>query len=72
MLTGAHRIPRFALGSGASGRSVSICKFSSEFKARLEGALCSLLQKLRTIPMAGGWISMIFKVPYNLSHSVIW
>jgi len=45
------------------------------FKARLDGALGSLVQyeiwKLVALPVSGGWSSMIPEVPSNPRHSVI-
>jgi len=40
-------------------------------KAKLDGALGSLNCWVATLPVAGGWNKVIFKVPSNLSHSVI-
>ena len=41
------------------------------FKARLDGALGSLLWWEVSLPMAGGWNWVGFKDPSNLNHSVI-
>jgi len=45
------------------------------FKARLDGALGSLVQyqiwRLVALPVAGGWNLVIPEVPSNLSHSMI-
>ena len=41
------------------------------FKARLDGALGSLVWWIAVLPMAVDWSCMIFKVPFNPSHSVI-
>ena len=41
------------------------------FKARLDGALGSLIQWVATLPMAEGWSQMTSKVPSILSHSMI-
>jgi len=41
------------------------------FKARLDGTLGSLIWWVVTLPMAGGWNWMVFKIPSNLSRSVI-
>ena len=43
----------------------------SGFKARLDGALSTLVWWKGSLPMAGGWNEMIFKVPSNPNHSVI-
>jgi len=40
-------------------------------KARLDGALGSLVWWVATLPMAGGWNRVIFKVLSNLSDSVV-
>ena len=42
-----------------------------EFKARLGRILGSLSWWLATLPIAQGWSSIIFKVPSNLSHSML-
>jgi len=53
-----HRLPRAA-----------VCAPSLEaFKARLRGAMGSLIERLAALPTAGGW-NKIFKVPSNPSHS---
>ena len=41
------------------------------FKARLDGALSNLVWWKVSLPMAGGWNYMIFKVPSNPNHSMI-
>lgn len=41
------------------------------FKARLGGALSSLIRWTATLPLAGGWDWVIFKVPSNPNYSVI-
>ena len=41
------------------------------FKAGLDGALGSLIQWVETLPSAGCWNCMIFKVPSNSNRSVI-
>jgi len=38
------------------------------FKARLDGALGSLIKWVATLPMTGDWMG--FKVPSSPSHSV--
>lgn len=38
---------------------------------RLDGALNSLVYQKVSLPMAEGWNQMIFKVPFNSTHSVI-
>ena len=40
-------------------------------KARLDGALGSLIRWVAALPMAGGWVWMSFNVPSNPNHSVI-
>jgi len=40
-------------------------------KARLDGALSTLGWWKGSLPMAGGWNQMIFKVPSNPNHSMI-
>jgi len=39
-------------------------------KARLDGALSNLGWWKVSLPMAGGWNQMIFKVPSNPNHSM--
>ena len=41
------------------------------FKARLDGALGILIWWMAALPMTGSWKWMIYKVPSNLSHSMI-
>jgi len=41
------------------------------FKARFDGALCSLIQWVAALPTAGGWSWMGFRVPSSPSHSMI-
>ena len=41
------------------------------FKARLVGSLSTLIWWKGSLPMAGGWNKMIYKVPSNPNHSVI-
>jgi len=41
------------------------------FKTRLNEALSSLIWWVATLSMVGAWNLMIFKVPSNLSHSMI-
>ena len=41
------------------------------FKARLDGALSSLIWWVATLLMAEGWKWMIFKVPSNPNHYMI-
>jgi len=55
-----HRLPREAVDAPSL----------EAFKARLNGA-GSLIWWVASLPMAGGWSLMIFKVPYNPSYSVI-
>ena len=45
--------------------------FLEAFRAGLDGTLGNLIWWVATLPMAGGWDWMIFKVLSNLSHSVI-
>jgi len=40
------------------------------FKARLDGALSNLGWWKGSLPMAGGWNEMIYKVPLNSNHSM--
>ena len=41
------------------------------FKARLDGTLSTLVWWKVSLPMAGAWNWMIYKVPPNPNHSVI-
>jgi len=41
------------------------------FKARLDGALSNLVWWKVSLPMAGGWNRMIYKIPSNTNHSMI-
>ena len=41
------------------------------FKARLDGALGNLVWWEMSLPLASGWVWMIFKVPSNPNHSMI-
>ena len=41
------------------------------FKARLDGTLSIQIQTLAILPMARGWNCIAFKIPFNLSHSMI-
>ena len=61
MVRNWHRLPREA---------VAVPSLKT-FKARLDGALGSLIWWVAALPMAEGWNWMIFKVPSNLSHSMI-
>jgi len=56
-----HRLPREAVDAP----SLEV------FKARLDGALGSLSWWVATLPMAGHWGWMGFKVPSNPIHSMI-
>jgi len=56
-----HRLPREAVAA----------PFVAVFKARLDGALSSLVWWKMSLLMAGGWNQMIFKVPSNSYHSTI-
>ena len=40
-------------------------------KARLDGALSNLVQREMSLPIAGGWIYRILKVPSNRTHRMI-
>lgn len=63
-----------ALGLAGDGNCalLKVCAPSLEaVKARLDRALGSLIGWLAILPMVGGRNWMIFKVPCNLSHSVI-
>ena len=55
-----HRLPREAVDAP----SLEV------FKARLDGALGSLVWWEVSLPMAGGWHWVVFKVPSNPNHSV--
>ena len=57
-----HRLPREAVGAP----SLEV------FKARLDGALGNLVWWEVSLPMAGGWNWMVFKVPSNPNHSIIY
>jgi len=50
-----HRLPREA------GAVPSL----AVFKARLDGALSNLVWWKVSLPMAGGWNEMIFKIPFQ-------
>ena len=39
--------------------------------SRLDGAVSSLVWREVSLPIAGGWNEMIFKVPLNPNHSMI-
>jgi len=41
------------------------------FKARLDVAVSNLVYREVSLPKAGGWSQMIFKVPSSPNHSVI-
>jgi len=41
------------------------------FKARLDGALSTLVWWKGSLPVAGGWNEMVCKVPSNPNHSMI-
>jgi len=56
-----HRLPREAVDAPSL----------EAFKARLDGSQGSLIWRLVTLPMAGGWNSVIFNVLSNPSHSMI-
>jgi len=56
-----HRLPREAVDAP----SLEV------FKARLDGALSSLVWWKMSLLMAGGWNQMTFQVPSNPYHSVI-
>ena len=56
-----HRLPREAVDAPSLG----------VFKARLDGALGNLGWWEVSLPMAGEWNWMGFKVPSNTKHSVI-
>lgn len=56
-----HRLPREAVHAP----SLEV------YKARLDGALSSLGWWDVSLPMAGGWNQMVFKVPSNPNQSVI-
>jgi len=56
-----HRLPRKAVDAP----SLEV------FKARLDGALGSLVCWVATLPMAGDWDEMIFDITSKLSHHII-
>lgn len=56
-----HRLPREAVDAP----SLEV------LKARLDGALGSLVWWDVSLPMAGGWDWVVFKVPSNPKHSLI-
>jgi len=56
-----HRLPREAVAAP----SLEV------FKARLDGALSNLVWWKGSLPMAGVWNWMIYKVTSNPNHSVI-
>jgi len=56
-----HRLPREVVD--ASSLEV--------FKARVDGALSNLVWGKVSLPMAGGWNYMVFKVPSSSNHSMI-
>ena len=56
-----HRLPREAVAAP----SLAV------FKAGLDGALSTLVWWKVSLPMAGGWNEMIFKVLSNPNHSTI-
>lgn len=41
------------------------------FKARLDGALGSLVYREVSLPIADGWNYMVLKVPSSPNHSVV-
>jgi len=41
------------------------------FQARLDGAVSSLLYREASLPIAGGWNSMVLTVPSNPNHSTV-
>jgi len=47
------------------------CPTLKALKARLDGALGSLIQWVAALPTAGGWNQMVFEVLSNQSHSKI-
>ena len=56
-----HRLPREAVDAPSP----------EVFNARLDGALGNLVWWEVSLPMAGGWNWVIFKVPSNTNHSEI-
>jgi len=56
-----HSLPREAV----SAPSLAVSK------ARLDGALRNMVQWKVSLPMAGEWKEMIFKVPSSANHSTI-
>ena len=47
------------------------CPIPGALKARLDGALGSLIWWMAALPMAGGWHWVGFKVPFNPNNPVI-
>ena len=41
------------------------------FKARLDGAVSTVGWWKGSLPMAGGWNKVIYKVPFDPNHAVI-
>jgi len=41
------------------------------FKTRLDGAVSNMGEREVSLPIAGGWDRVSFKVPSNPNHSVI-